>query len=444
MKQVGRIEVPAGGVPGGARARRLRRAVVTRAVYAVGREKVREYAYAMGETDPRHLDPEAARAAGLRRRRRAADVRRRLLRRRRSGPAILDPEVGIDFARMVHGAQEFTWDTLRSSRATRSPPWPSSTSTPSAAALQLLRLPDALDQPGRRERVLRGAMDEHRSTDGHARPLPDRTATRARRATSTRSTSTTSSRGRSACPGRSCTGCGRWPRSPARRPRPAGGPESLQRARGAVPRHGPARARRSRSRSTVREERDGELVITLRRRAGRQADHPQRRGRGPARRPLIDLRPQGRLIEIDGVLTPRQELLLRKVVDGFADHRAARRLEGARRRSRRDRRPVDRPQRARGARGARPARAPAHVGRPRADRRGLPLLRRPSCCPRAAPCRTGELRLELVRREVDEAMRVTDRDAVAGHRPAGDRLRAADPDDDDPPRRGAARCSRRC
>jgi acyl dehydratase len=25
------------------------------------------------------------------------------------GPAILDPEVGIDFARMVHGAQEFTW-----------------------------------------------------------------------------------------------------------------------------------------------------------------------------------------------------------------------------------------------------------------------------------------------------------------------------------------------
>ena len=25
------------------------------------------------------------------------------------GPAILDPEVGIDFARMVHGAQAFTW-----------------------------------------------------------------------------------------------------------------------------------------------------------------------------------------------------------------------------------------------------------------------------------------------------------------------------------------------
>ena len=25
------------------------------------------------------------------------------------GPAIFDPEVGIDFARMVHGAQEFGW-----------------------------------------------------------------------------------------------------------------------------------------------------------------------------------------------------------------------------------------------------------------------------------------------------------------------------------------------
>ena len=28
------------------------------------------------------------------------------------GPAMLDPEVGIDFARMVHGAQEFAWGPL--------------------------------------------------------------------------------------------------------------------------------------------------------------------------------------------------------------------------------------------------------------------------------------------------------------------------------------------
>ena len=33
--------------------------------YAVGREKVREYARAVGETNPLHLDLEAARAAGF-------------------------------------------------------------------------------------------------------------------------------------------------------------------------------------------------------------------------------------------------------------------------------------------------------------------------------------------------------------------------------------------
>ena len=76
--------------------------------YAVGREKVREYANAVGETDPRHLDPEAARAAGF------ADVVAppmfaAVYCAPAVGPAILDPEVGIDFARMVHGAQEFTW-----------------------------------------------------------------------------------------------------------------------------------------------------------------------------------------------------------------------------------------------------------------------------------------------------------------------------------------------
>jgi acyl dehydratase len=81
---------------------------VTRAVYAVGREKIREYALATGETDPRHLDVEAARAAGY------ADVVAPPMFAAvyclpAVGPAILDPEVGIDFARMVHGAQEFTW-----------------------------------------------------------------------------------------------------------------------------------------------------------------------------------------------------------------------------------------------------------------------------------------------------------------------------------------------
>ena len=79
------------------------------ATYAVGREKVREYAYAVGESDAALPGSGGGPRRGLRRRRGAADVRRRLLRAGAIGPAILDPEVGIDFARMVHGAQAFTW-----------------------------------------------------------------------------------------------------------------------------------------------------------------------------------------------------------------------------------------------------------------------------------------------------------------------------------------------
>src|SRR3954469_489823 len=80
-------------------------------IYAVGREKVREYALAVGETDPLHLDVEAARAAGH------ADVVAPpmfvvVYAGGALGPAIFDPEVGINFALMVHGAQEFVWGRL--------------------------------------------------------------------------------------------------------------------------------------------------------------------------------------------------------------------------------------------------------------------------------------------------------------------------------------------
>ena len=76
--------------------------------YAVGREKVREYAHAVGETDPRYLDPEKAREAGF------ADVVAppmfaAVYKWRAMGPAVLDPQIGIDFSRLVHGAQDFTW-----------------------------------------------------------------------------------------------------------------------------------------------------------------------------------------------------------------------------------------------------------------------------------------------------------------------------------------------
>ena len=80
-------------------------------VYAVGREKVREYAYAVGETNPLYLDVEAARSAGH------ADVVAPpmfavVYSAPAVGPAVLDPEVGINLALMVHGSQEFRWGPL--------------------------------------------------------------------------------------------------------------------------------------------------------------------------------------------------------------------------------------------------------------------------------------------------------------------------------------------
>ena len=77
-------------------------------LYAVGREKIREYAAATGETSPVCLDLEAARAAGY------ADVVAPpmfvvVYSAPALGPAILDPDVGINFATMVHGGQEFVW-----------------------------------------------------------------------------------------------------------------------------------------------------------------------------------------------------------------------------------------------------------------------------------------------------------------------------------------------
>jgi acyl dehydratase len=79
--------------------------------YAVGREKVREYAQAVGETNPLHLDVAAARAAGHRDLV-APPMFAVVYTGRAIGAAFLDPELGMDFGRMVHGAQEFAWGPL--------------------------------------------------------------------------------------------------------------------------------------------------------------------------------------------------------------------------------------------------------------------------------------------------------------------------------------------
>ena len=79
--------------------------------YVVGREKVREYAAAVGERDPLYSDVDAARAAGH-----ADLVAPPMFAVVYSLPALVeamqDPELAIDYARLVHGAQAFTWGPL--------------------------------------------------------------------------------------------------------------------------------------------------------------------------------------------------------------------------------------------------------------------------------------------------------------------------------------------
>lgn len=77
--------------------------------YAVGREKIREYAAAVGETEPLYLSVEAARAAGY------DDVAAPpmfcvVYGGRAMAPVMFDPELQINFAMLVHGSQEFRWD----------------------------------------------------------------------------------------------------------------------------------------------------------------------------------------------------------------------------------------------------------------------------------------------------------------------------------------------
>ncbi len=76
--------------------------------YEVGLEKIREYANAIGAGAPVNHDRDAAKAAGFR------DVVAPpmfavVYSSPAMGPAILDPDVGINFAAMVHGGQEFVW-----------------------------------------------------------------------------------------------------------------------------------------------------------------------------------------------------------------------------------------------------------------------------------------------------------------------------------------------
>ena len=76
--------------------------------YLVGREKVREFARAVFSADPLSLDPEAARAAGF------ADVVAPptfavVVQEHTLAQLLADEDAGIDFSRVVHGDQRFSF-----------------------------------------------------------------------------------------------------------------------------------------------------------------------------------------------------------------------------------------------------------------------------------------------------------------------------------------------
>jgi acyl dehydratase len=76
--------------------------------YVVGREKIREFASAIGATDPAHHDPAAARALGH------PDVVAPptfpvVVTWAATQQLIEDPGLGLDFSRVVHGDQRFAY-----------------------------------------------------------------------------------------------------------------------------------------------------------------------------------------------------------------------------------------------------------------------------------------------------------------------------------------------
>ena len=76
--------------------------------YVVGREKVREFATAIGDANPAYHDVDAARALGH------ADLVAPptfaiVMTMKASAVVIHDPELGLDYSRVVHGEQGFTY-----------------------------------------------------------------------------------------------------------------------------------------------------------------------------------------------------------------------------------------------------------------------------------------------------------------------------------------------
>jgi len=77
--------------------------------YEVGREKIREFALAVGDRNPAYLDPEAAKALGH------PDVIAPptfpiIISLPAAGQVVDDPALGLDWSRVVHGDQRFVYE----------------------------------------------------------------------------------------------------------------------------------------------------------------------------------------------------------------------------------------------------------------------------------------------------------------------------------------------
>ncbi|MGW7351949.1 MaoC family dehydratase N-terminal domain-containing protein [Streptomyces sp. Z26] len=76
--------------------------------YEVGREKIREFAEAIGDPNPAYTDPDAANELGY------PDVIAPptfvfSITYAAAGAVIQDPQLGLDFSRVVHGDQRFAY-----------------------------------------------------------------------------------------------------------------------------------------------------------------------------------------------------------------------------------------------------------------------------------------------------------------------------------------------
>jgi acyl dehydratase len=76
--------------------------------FTVERDRVTQFADAIGEDDPIYGDAPAARGAGFPEQV-APPTFATVLQIMTSGQAVVDPELGLDYSRVVHGEQEYEW-----------------------------------------------------------------------------------------------------------------------------------------------------------------------------------------------------------------------------------------------------------------------------------------------------------------------------------------------